>query len=108
SDNTHRDIYTNALGVQNVYLGRYGNIDGPGLDELLEARDPELNAKLKDQIQTALDDIEEIPTPFDAAITSENGSDARDKIQTAIRDLQDVAETLVEAGKVLGVDVAVL
>lgn len=40
SDNTHRDIYLNALGVQNAFSGKYIKVDGQvvegaGIDDLL-------------------------------------------------------------------------
>ncbi len=43
SDNTHRDIYLNALGIRNSFRGSYRRVDGstiegPSLDALLRAR----------------------------------------------------------------------
>ncbi|MEM6817535.1 MAG: imelysin family protein [Pseudomonadota bacterium] len=42
SDNTHRDIVTNAMGIENAYFGRYVRVDGSvvegaGIDDLLIA-----------------------------------------------------------------------
>ncbi|MEL7024102.1 MAG: imelysin family protein [Pseudomonadota bacterium] len=42
SDNTHRDIVTNAMGIENAYFGSYTRIDGSvvdgaGIDDLLLA-----------------------------------------------------------------------
>src|SRR6185295_7543288 len=34
SDTTRDDLANDALGIQNAYLGRYGDLDGPGIDEL--------------------------------------------------------------------------
>src|SRR5690606_10867518 len=45
SYNTHRDIYANALSIQNIYLGRFADVDGPGVDELVRAIDPALDDK---------------------------------------------------------------
>ncbi len=55
SDNTHNSHYYDALGIQNVYLGRYTRVDGsvvegPSLSDLVAANnkalDNELRAKL--------------------------------------------------------------
>jgi putative iron-regulated protein len=104
SDNTHRDLYLNALSVQNVYLGNYedGNIDGPGIDALVVQLDPQLNQRVHDQLAASLDAIEDIPVPFDQALTT---ADGRDKIDTAIRELQDLTESLADVAVVLDVEI---
>jgi putative iron-regulated protein len=55
SDNTHKAHYYDAMGVENVYYGRYlsfnrGKITGPGLHDLVAAR----NSDLADDIEKAL------------------------------------------------------
>ncbi len=47
SDNTHRDINGNALGVNNVIFGRYGNITGASFYDLVNLTDPIQAEKLK-------------------------------------------------------------
>lgn len=100
SDNTHRDLYLNALSIQNVYLGSYAGDDGPGIDTLVDQLDPELNEKLKDQLQASLDAIEEIPVPFDQAL---NDSEGRAKIRTAIDALWDQTDTIADVADTLGI-----
>jgi putative iron-regulated protein len=100
SDNTHRDIHNNALAIQNAYLGRYGSTDGPGLDDLVSARDAALDTKLKGQLQASLDAIEEIPVPFDQALTTDAG---RALILVAVDALQAETETIVEVATLLGI-----
>ncbi|HVG49313.1 MAG TPA: imelysin family protein [Rubellimicrobium sp.] len=51
SDNTHNSHYYDALGIQNVYLGRYLRIDGttvagPSLQDLVADADPALDAEI--------------------------------------------------------------
>lgn len=100
SDNTHIDIEMNALGVQNVYLGRYGYFDGPGIDELVEAADPELNDEMTEQLEASLIAIRAIPPPFDAAISSQ-GSDGWNKVDAAVEALFDQGDTVVEVASAL-------
>jgi putative iron-regulated protein len=100
SDSTPRDLHVDALGLQNVYLGRYGAIDGPGLDELVAARDPALDAKMKQQLEASLAAIDDIPVPFDQAILNDDG---RAKILVGVRALQAEAATLVEIATLFGI-----
>lgn len=103
SDNTHSDLYGNALGIQNVYLGRYGGTDGAGLDELVAAVDPKLNDEMKQRLQASLDAIRAIPAPFDQAILGNDSSPGRQKVKAAIDALRAQTETLVEVATALGI-----
>jgi putative iron-regulated protein len=52
SDNTHISHLYDAIGVENVYLGRYTRIDGsvvegPSVSQLIAARDAALDAEIK-------------------------------------------------------------
>lgn len=55
SDNTHNSHYYDALGIQNVYLGRYKRVDGSlvkgaSVSDLVKAR----NAKIDGELQSKL------------------------------------------------------
>lgn len=102
SDNTHNDLYANALGIQNVYLGTYGDNDGPGIEDLVRAKDAALADKLKSQIAASVAAIQAIPAPFDQAIMNDAG---RALVTTAIQDLQTQTETTVEAATALGITI---
>jgi len=57
SDNTHRDIYLNALGIRNSFRGSYrpvdgSTIEGPGIDALLRARG---HAAIADELGRRID-----------------------------------------------------
>jgi putative iron-regulated protein len=100
SDNTHRDLYLNALAVQNVYLGRYGSTDGPGLDDVVRPRDQTLDATMKQQLEASLAAVQAIPVPFDQALAHD---DSREKILTAVRALRAQTDTVVEIATLLGI-----
>lgn len=65
SDNTHHSHFYDALGIRNVYLGRYVRTDGtvvegPSLSDLVAAAAPETDAALKadlDATQAAMQAI---------------------------------------------------
>lgn len=102
SDNTKADLVANAKAVENVYLGRWGTTDGPGLDDLVKAKNPELDTQVKAQFAKAIGAIEAIQGPFDQAILKEPN---RSKVKTAIDETKALAAQLIEAGKVVGVTV---
>jgi putative iron-regulated protein len=102
SDNTHADLVANAVAVQNVYLGVYGGDDGPGIDELVAAEDPDLDARMQEELAAAVAAVEAIPQPFDQAIVD---TDGRAKVQAAIDALQKATDTIVEVATALGVTI---
>jgi putative iron-regulated protein len=102
SDNTTADLLANAKAVENVYLGRWGADDGPGLDELVKAKNPDVDTRVKAQLAKTLAAIQSIPAPFDQAVLKEPG---RSKVKTSIDEAKALAQLLIEAGKVVGVTV---
>lgn len=108
SDNTHRDIVTNVLGIQNVWEGRYTTRDGRKLSgdspkSLLAAR----NAKLADAISTdiahSVSLAQDIPVPFDQAIIGDDAAPGRQRIQAVIEALKKQTDGIVEAARELGI-----
>ena len=86
SDNTHRDILLNALGIQNTYLGHYVRpdgtlIDGPGLSDLVAVADPALDQRLEAELEDTLAKVAAIDAkansgiPFDQQIAQFPGED---------------------------------
>jgi putative iron-regulated protein len=97
SDNTKADLLANAKGIQDVYLGlAFDGSDGPGLDELVKAKDPALDTKIKTAIADAVAAVDAIPAPFDKAISDPNG---RTKINDAILKTKTASDALLEAGR---------
>jgi len=103
SDNTKADLLGNAISVQNVLLGRYGDIDGAGIDDLVEAKDAALANQLREEMQQAIDDIDAIPAPFDTAIMGDDDSEGRVAVLAAINSLRAFSDTLESAAQVLDI-----
>jgi putative iron-regulated protein len=101
SDNTHRDVINNATGIQNVYEGRYGTIDGPGIYDLVAARDQALADRLRDEMQASVDLAMAIPEPFDRAIIEQ-----REAVEATVAALQAQADTIVEAAALFDIALA--
>jgi putative iron-regulated protein len=104
SDTTNADLLGNFVGIQNVYLGKYGSTDGPGLDDLVKAVDPALDAKLKTDLAAAVAALTAMESvPFDFAIAAADGSPERDNVLKAIQAIKAVTPSIVEVGQKLGV-----
>lgn len=111
SDMTWPDLYGNALGIQNVWLGQYkGQKLGPGLDEVYRAVDPTLAA----QITTDLGDVmakmkaladNNAAEPFDVIIAQSDGAPGRTRMLDAIKGLKKVADGLAKGASTLGLTI---
>ena len=107
SDNTHRDTITNAVGIANVFEGRYVRTDGsvvegPGLEDLLLLVDGELAAGLRLLIDEGLEKVRRIPVPFDQAIVD---PETRPLVLDAVFALQEQGDRIAEAGTRLGLTI---
>lgn len=105
SDNTHRDIATNAQGVANVYFGTFGKYHGKSLSDLVAQADPTLNAQLADNIRSSVKLAEEVTPPVDRILASPTGHPGRAQLEALVVSLQDQATLLQKAGEALGVEV---
>nr|PZN03421.1 MAG: iron-regulated protein [Pseudomonadota bacterium] len=106
SDNTHRDIVANALGIRNVWRGEYRRLDGsvlkgPSLRDLVAAKNKAVAEKVDRLTDATVKAAEEIPAPFDQAVLIDNSG--RKKIEAMVQLLKEQAVALVEAAQVLGI-----
>ncbi len=108
SDNTHRDAVTNALGIQNVWLGQYKRADGtvvmgPSLRDLVAAKDAALADKTTQQIAASVAAAEGIQAPFDREIIGGKDAPGRLRIQKTIDSLTQQSKDLVTAANAIGI-----
>ncbi|HYQ41134.1 MAG TPA: imelysin family protein [Polyangiaceae bacterium] len=107
SSETLVDYERDALGIQAMYLGNYGDNDGPGLDELVKAADPSLDAELKKKLQASIEAIRAIPKPFEDAIAGDDDSDGRKAIQAALTALSAQGDAFGAAAHAIGLSIQV-
>ncbi|MEI9951284.1 MAG: imelysin family protein [Pseudomonadota bacterium] len=107
SSKTLTDYTRDAIGIQNMYLGNYESHDGPGLDELVRAVDPEEDAKLQELLQASIDAIQAIPEPFEDSIAGADTSPGRKAIQAAINALSAQGDEFGIAAAKLGLSIMV-
>ena len=109
SDNTVADIVGNALGIQMVYVGDYGGVSGPGIKDLIAAKDEELADQLESQIRGSVHLATVIPQPFDQHLL-EGVSDqtaGRQAVRSAIVSLENQTDTIVQAAEDIGITISV-
>ena len=108
SDNTHRDAATNALGIQNVWLGQYKRADGSqvsgaSLRDLVAAKNPAVADKATQQIATSVAAAASIEAPFDREIVGGKDAPGRLRIQKTIDSLTQQSKDLVVAANAIGI-----
>lgn len=103
SDNTTNDIIGNATGVQRVFLGEAGGVDGPGIYDLLAAEDQDLADRLRDEIAASVELALAIPAPFDQHLVEGVSDDepGRVAILDTIVGLETQTESIVDAATLL-------
>ena len=109
SDNTTADIIANAVGIQMVFLGDFGGVSGPGIKDLIMAKDSEIAGQLEAEISYSVNLTKAIPAPFDQHL-GEGVSDAetgRQAVLTAIVALEDQTDTIVSAAQAIGITISV-
>ena len=109
ADNTTNDIIANALGIQNVWLGDFGTVRGPGIVDLVAATDQALADRLTEEIAVSVANATSIPAPFDAHLLADlpDSSPGRRAVLKTIESLEDQTDTIVAAGQLIGVTVSV-
>jgi putative iron-regulated protein len=108
SDNTHRDIVNNALGIENVWLGRYVRRDGTTLQgaslrDLIAEKNPALAQRITQDIADSLAAARTVQAPFDREIVGGRDAAGRKRVQTTIDDLVRQSKDLVDAATALGI-----
>ncbi len=89
SGNSIADFKHNLIGLQNVYLGRYGSNDGKGLNDLVAAKNKALDNKIQSQIAAAIASFDNITVYFEEAIFSQ-----RLQVQQVMQTLETLQQTL--------------
>ncbi len=105
SDNTHRDTILNAIGIQNIWLGHYKDVQGPGLVDLVESANPQFASAASARITAAVAAATSIPVPFDQAIMGGEQDAGRKAILLTIENLEGAADNLVAAAKAAGIEI---
>jgi len=105
SDNTHRDMIQDIQGVQNVWVGSYGSINGVGLRDVVSEVDAALAGAVDDRIAESLSLANALQPPFDQEIAAGSAGNAR--VEALIVSLRAQEELLFEVFEVFGLAVTI-
>jgi putative iron-regulated protein len=108
SDNTHRDIIGDVIGMQNVWEGRYTGKDGKTLEgaslkALVAQKNPAVADLVSADIAQSLKLSNEIQAPFDQEIIGKKDAPGRKRVQAVIDSLKKQGKDLVVAAETLGI-----
>lgn len=108
SDNTHRDIVNNALGIENVWLGRFRRRDGsllqgPSLRDLVAAKDAAQAERTTQQIATSIAAAQAIHPPFDREIVGSRNAPGPMRVRATIDSVLAQARELGAAANAIGI-----
>lgn len=108
SDNTHRDAVNNALGIENVWLGRFKRADGsmlqgPSLRDLVADKNPALAERTTQQIRASVLAAEAIQAPFDREIVGGANAPGPQRVRKTINSLTQQSKDIVEAATAIGI-----
>ena len=109
SDNTAADIVGNARGIQMVYTGDYGLVDGLGIMDLVAAVDEDLAVRLHREISRSVALASSIPSPFDLHLraTIPNNDPGRESVIRTIESLEGQTDSIVSAAEKIGITISV-
>lgn len=112
SDNTHRDMIQDIVGIQNVWQGKYTATDGVVIEgesvrALVAELDRELAVKLDVALEEALSLAQALVPPFDQEIALAN-TEGRARVAALIVAMRAQEKLLVEVFRLLGLSVPVL
>ncbi|MCC9625973.1 peptidase [Thalassospira sp. MA62] len=114
SDNTHNSHYYDALGIQNVYLGRYTRVDGsvvegPSLSDMVAAQDESLDTDLRAKLASSvlagktMITRAEAGEAFDQLIAMGN-DDGNAVVQAFVDSLVDQTKSIEQIIPAIGID----
>ena len=108
SDNTHRDVVMDAVGIENVWLGRYARRDGsmlqgPSLQALVAAANAGVAEQTTRDIAASVAAAKAIQPPFDREIIGGKDAPGRKRVQAVIDALIQQSKDLPQAAAAVGV-----
>jgi putative iron-regulated protein len=103
SESTRTDLVANARGVENVYLGHYGSVQGPSIGDLIAAKDEKLDARMRQQLAAIRKAVDAIPDPFDHAVLADPSSDENGRVKAAIDASTPFIDTLKAGSTTLAI-----
>lgn len=108
SDNTNADVRNNVAGIRMVYFAEYAKagIDGMSPSELVAMVNPELDAKLRANLDRSLALAEAFPATFETMIAAPEGDANNEAFLAALVSIEDQGTLIAEAAAALGLEIS--
>ena len=108
SDNTHRDVVANAVGILNVWQGHYRRrdgkmLEGASLQSLVAAADPALAERTGAALAASVAAAEALRPPFDQEIIGDDDAPGRKRVRRLIDSLVQQSKDLVDSAAAIGI-----
>ena len=108
SDNTHRDIYLNALSINNIINGKYLKIDGTSIEgtsllDVLKLVNAEESATLSATAELVMTKVKVVSDTkfFDYQIVGETIDNTTKPVMSTVLSLEKQGDQLAQAGKTI-------
>ena len=108
SDNTHRDVFLNALSINNIINGTYTKVDGTKISgtsllDVLTLINPTESSSLKSTSDVVMDKVQVISDTkfFDYQIIGETEDNLTKPVMSAVSSLRKQGDELAQAGKTI-------
>ncbi|NJL37506.1 MAG: peptidase M75 [Leptolyngbyaceae cyanobacterium RM2_2_4] len=97
SQSSLQDFQDNLISAQNAYLGEFpaAGTDGSSLSDFIVAIDPSLDAQIREQIQTTLAALAEIPAPIEQTLCDRSAQPQIEAAQASVMELFETFEQRV-------------
>lgn len=91
SFNSKKDFKNNLRSISNVYTGDYNGHKGEGITDFISKQDDKLDSRFKNEIDAAIQAIDDIPGNFRDAISSNriDVANAQEKVRTVLSTIQE-------------------
>jgi len=105
SDHSAEELRSNALGIEDVYYGRYESptgkkVSGPSLAEAVRKADPRVADEVEARLKRTHEALDAIRTPFDREIQPDN-KDGQARVQAAIDSLHAQTQSFTRVAQAL-------
>jgi putative iron-regulated protein len=106
SDNTTVDIAGNAAGVRMAYTADHPGIDGTSLSDVVAKVEPDLDARLRSQLDANVAAAQALRSPFDQLILGDDAAPGRVQLQQLVTGLREQGTSIAELAGALGYSVS--
>jgi putative iron-regulated protein len=107
SDNTNRDVFANAKGVNNVIFGEYGTISGASFYDLVAQQDSVQAQRLLEAANNSMAKVNVIGNnsmPFDFLITQESSDNPVGPVMQSVQALKELADEISASAATIGIN----